>query len=178
MGGAFQQARLFGGDVAEGAGVLKAGHHAGQGLGGAPLALAQGLHGSLVGGVCAQVPAAQSLHGDDLASQQAPCRLLDEGVALRPCGCGLRQGAASAQHGPAVEAGVWLGVVAAVLLAGVLGRAAGAHGKGGHGRERAVVGEVVDDGEARAAVGAVDEGVAVAPVLWVEQLCQAVRAGG
>ncbi|MCK7527005.1 MAG: hypothetical protein MZV64_60070 [Ignavibacteriales bacterium] len=42
----------------------------------------------------------------------------------------------------------------------------------------AVVGDVLDDGEARSAVGAVDEGIAVAPVVGVEEFAQAVVADG
>ena len=46
----------------------------------------------------------------------------------------------------------------------VFARAVGAHREAGHGGAGAVVGQRGDDGEARAAVGAVDEGVPVAPV--------------
>ena len=59
----------------------------------------------------------------------------------------------------------------------VLGRARRAHGERGHGGERPVVGHVPDDGEPRAAVGAVDERVAVAAVVRVGELAQAVGAG-
>ena len=47
----------------------------------------------------------------------------------------------------------------------------------GHRGQRTVVRDAADDGEPRAAVGAVDERVAVAAVGRVEQLAQAVRAG-
>ncbi len=53
-----------------------------------------------------------------------------------------------------------------------------AHGELVHGCLGPIVGDVLDDGEARPAVGAVDEGIAVAPVPSVEHLLQAIRAGG
>ncbi len=80
--------------------------------------------------------------------------------------------------GPALEAGIGLGVEAPVERIGVLGSAALAHGEGRHGGGGAVVGQVVDDGEARPAVRAVDEGIAVAAVVGVEELVHAVGAGG
>ncbi len=70
------------------------------------------------------------------------------------------------------------GVEAAVGRILVLAATGGAQRKPGHRRAGAVVGNVRDDGEARPAVGAVDERVAVAAVGRVEQLAQAVGAGG
>ena len=60
----------------------------------------------------------------------------------------------------------------------VLRLAGGAHFEARHRGLRAVVGNAARDGEARAAVGAVEEGIAVAAVARIEQLAQAVRAGG
>ena len=53
-----------------------------------------------------------------------------------------------------------------------------AHAEGGHRRPRPVVGNVTDNGEARPAVGAVDEGVEVTAVARVKELAQAVSADG
>src|SRR5581483_1317224 len=53
-----------------------------------------------------------------------------------------------------------------------------AHGKGAHRGRGPVIGERLDDGEARPAARAVDEGIAVASVGRIEQLAQAVRTGG
>ena len=75
---------------------------------------------------------------------------------------------------PADRAAVRLRVVAAVFDVVVFPVAVRAHGEGAHGGLRPVVGDVLDDGKARAAVGAVDEGVAIAPVPGVQQLPQAV----
>ena len=61
-------------------------------------------------------------------------------------------------------AGIGLRVEAAVGGVGVLRRAGRAHGEAGHGGGGAVVGDVLDDGVARAAVGAVGEGIAEAAV--------------
>ena len=72
---------------------------------------------------------------------------------------------------------VGLGVEAAVGRVVVLGLAGRAHPEAGHRRERPVVGDPADDREARPAVGAVDERVAVAPVGGVVKLAQAVLAG-
>ena len=60
----------------------------------------------------------------------------------------------------------------------IFGSALGAHRKLGHGSFGAVVGQVTHDGEARPAIGAIDEGVMVAAVLRIEQLFHAGIAGG
>jgi len=69
-------------------------------------------------------------------------------------------------------------VKAAVARVVVFLLAVRAHGKDAHGRVGPVVGNVGDDGKARAAVGAVDERIAIATIAGVEQLSQAVRADG
>ncbi len=67
----------------------------------------------------------------------------------------------------AARAGHRLRVVAAVGDLGVLGAALAAHREDAHRGLRAVVGDALDDGEAGAAVRAVDERVAEAPVLGI-----------
>ncbi|MBA7693933.1 hypothetical protein ES703_102533 [subsurface metagenome] len=52
----------------------------------------------------------------------------------------------------------------------ILVEAIGAEREGLHRSSGAVVGELLDDGEARTAVDAGDEGIIVAPVAWVEHL--------
>ncbi len=76
------------------------------------------------------------------------------------------------------RAGVGLGVEAAVQRVFVFPLAVGAHLEDAHGGQRPVVGDVLDDGEARAAVGAVGEGIAVAAVALGENFLQAGAAGG
>src|SRR2546430_15638195 len=67
---------------------------------------------------------------------------------------------------------------AAVARVVILGRAALAHLERCHGGERPVVGDAPHDREARPAVGAVGERVAVAAVGLVPQLRPAGGAGG
>ena len=62
---------------------------------------------------------------------------------------------------------------AAVARVGVFGSATGAQHKAGHAGARPVVGQAARDGVARAAMGAVDEGVAPAPVVNIEKLGKA-----
>ncbi len=79
---------------------------------------------------------------------------------------------------PAHGAGVGLRVEAAVGGVVVLALARRAHREGRHRRERPVVGDAPRDGEARAAVRAVDERIAEAAVARREELREAVGAGG
>jgi len=74
--------------------------------------------------------------------------------------------------------GVGLGVEAAVGGVVVFGLAGGAHWEDGHGGLGTVVGDAAGDGEAGAAVGAVEEGIAVAAVGGIEEFVEAVGAGG
>ena len=53
-----------------------------------------------------------------------------------------------------------------------------AHGEACHRGLRPIIGDVLDDCEARSAVGAVDEGIMVAAVMGVEEFAQAIRADG
>jgi hypothetical protein len=62
-----------------------------------------------------------------------------------------------------------------MLVFGLAGRALG---EPAHRGVDAVVGNAFDDAEARPAMGAVDEGIAVAPVAGIVQFAQAGRAGG
>ena len=78
----------------------------------------------------------------------------------------------------AVDARDRLGVEAAVRRVLVLGGAVLAHGEAAHRGVGPVVGQAHGDREARAAVGAVDEGIAAPPVGRVEQLGQAVVTDG
>ena len=78
----------------------------------------------------------------------------------------------------ALEARVRLRVEAAVERIGVFGGAALAHGKILHRRARAIVGQRIDNGKARPAIGTVDEGIAEAAVVRVEQFRRAVVARG
>ena len=119
--------------------------------------------------------AAQAFHSDDPVLAQEGHRLFDGAV---PGPQGAPGAIEQAQAGAAGRAANGLGVVAAVVGGLVLALAVGAHREPGHGGVGPVVGDVAHDGEARPAVGAVDERVPVTPVGGVEQLAQAVGAGG
>ena len=80
--------------------------------------------------------------------------------------------------GAAAPAGVGLGVKTAIERIVVFGLALWAHGEDGHGGLGPVVGDAASDGEAGAAVGAVEEGIAIAAVCRIQQFAKAVRAGG
>ena len=151
--------------------------HQREGLVLAMLARAQLGHRDLVARKASEVEAADALHRHDRAvAQRARCGLervervrIHERAAAGP---GQRHARA------AVRAGVRLGVKTPVRRVVVLGPAGRAHREAGHCGVRPVVGDVAHDREAGAAVGAVGERVAKAPVGGVEQLGEAVGAGG
>ena len=116
----------------------------------------------LGGGVAGEVVAAEALDGEDPALAEDGDRLLERHRELRP----------------ADGAGDWLGVEAPVERVLVLAAAVGAEREAGHRRVRPVVGDGADDREPGPALRAVDERVAMAAVGRVEQLPQAVVAGG
>eukprot|EP00825_Cyclidium_porcatum_P012782 TRINITY_DN16687_c0_g1_i1.p2 TRINITY_DN16687_c0_g1~~TRINITY_DN16687_c0_g1_i1.p2 ORF type:complete len:426 (+),score=47.11 TRINITY_DN16687_c0_g1_i1:3-1280(+) len=173
--GGGQQTRLGLGDRAVLPYAGQVGIHQGERLLLAVLALAERADGVFVAGVGQQVEAAETLGGNDPALAQGPG--------------GRRQGLAAVdqrrpravpefQAGPADRAGIRLGMETPVQGVLVLRAAGLAHHEAPHGGVRTVVGERLDDREARAAVGAVREGVAVASIRGVEDLRQTVRAGG
>ena len=137
------------------------------------LAFAQGGDRDIIGRVAGQVVAAETLHGDDRACpEQAP------GFGHR--GIAGELGLGRPMHGQdrsAVRAGHGLRVEPSVGRIGVLDGAGRAKRQIRHGRHRAVVGQIHDDGEARSAVGAADERVPVPPVGRIGQFGSAGRAG-
>ena len=137
------------------------------------LALPQPPRHPRVGAGAGQMHAAEALDGHDLPGFEHLPRSFQRRLVAVPA---LPCGADEEQVGPAVRAAVRLGVVTAVFDVVVFPRAVRAHGKAAHGGQGAVVRHVLHDGEARAAVGAVDEGVAIAPVLRVQQLAPTVVA--
>src|SRR5947199_146563 len=69
-------------------------------------------------------------------------------------------------------------VASAIERVVILGLALRAHGEDRHRGLRPVVGNTAGDGEARAAVGAVDKRIAVTPVAGIEKFAQAIGTGG
>ncbi len=171
---------LFGGEQfrfniahgAEPAGGFKVRHHDGKGFFDAQFPFAQGGHCLRVGGITGQVEAPEAFD-----RQGSP---VFEQLARLPDGSFFFLRSFSVYFQPDMRAaggaGDRLGMEAAVQRVVVFVMAVGAHLEGSHSGLRSVVGDVFDDGEARAAVGAVDEGVAVTAVGGVEELAQAVRA--
>ena len=146
------------------------GHHQRERLVLAVLARAQRRDRGLVVGAAGEVVAAEALDRHDRAVAQQRRRGGDR-VRGPPAGAPVRRRAR-----PARRARVRLGVEAPVARVVVLGPAGRAHREARHRRQRAVVGDALHDREARPAVGAVRERVAVAPVGRVAQLAQACRA--
>ena len=77
---------------------------------------------------------------------------------------------------PADWAGDWLGMVAPVKRIRVFGSAVLTHDETGHRGFLPVVGEGFDDCIARAAIGAVDEGIAEPSIRGIQHFLAAVRA--
>ena len=121
--------------------------------------------------------AAQPLDGDDRPAEQCPRGGLD-GVAGLSVGRRPTAGVFECRARPALRARVGLCVEAAVAGILVLAPAFRAHGESRHRGVRAVVGNVADDREPWPAVGAVGERVAKAAIAGVEDLGEAVGAGG
>ena len=197
---------LLGRHLADAAHRLGVRHHDRKRLAAAALSLAKPSDRPGVARVAHQVEPAEPLHGHDLPGAEQLDRSRDESVRhlarLSP-GDTPAVGKLIGGHVPrstrreilawrrlavgapcqrkvrtALEARVRLCVEAAVERVGVFGSTALAHGEILHRRARAIVGKRVDDGEARPAIGTVDEGVAEAAVVRVEQFRRAVVASG
>ena len=124
-------------------------------------------------GVARQVVAPDPLRGDDRAGPQRRRGRRDRiGRRRRVAPVGAQQ----PEPGAAGGAGHGLGVKAAVARVAVLARAVRAERPALHRRARAVVRQAEHDREARAAVGAVDVGVAGAAVFRIAEFGEAGRA--
>ncbi len=77
---------------------------------------------------------------------------------------------------PTGGTGYGLGMEAPVQRVLIFCRTVGAEREVGHGRVGPVIGDIGDDCEARATIGAVNEGVPVAPVVRIVKLPPAIRA--
>jgi hypothetical protein len=126
--------------------------------------------------VARQVKATQTLNSDHLALNQHLSHALDCPITGRDRR--LEIGDLEPDVGTAHRTRIRLGVEAPVRRIVVLRLAIGAHHKGCHRRLGPVVGDILDDGEPRTTVGAVNEGVTITPVVRVEKLAQAIVADG
>lgn len=148
--------------------------HDGEGLLLAILAATQARHGFGVRRIAGEVVAAEALDGDDLAATQARQGFGDGIVDDQQAALRVAQREARTTF----RAGVRLRMETPIRRIVVFAPAVRTHGEGRHAGVRPVVGQVARQGVARAAVRAVDEGMAPAPVGGIEQLGEAVRAGG
>ena len=176
---ALQQGLVFGSKGTEGAGRGKVAHHEGQGLVGPCFAPPQLLQALCVARVAGQLKTPQTLEGQNFSFKQGlycPLKGMVHGVgsgrAMRCAGRRIHKPQARAARG----AGNGLGVKAPVGGVGIFCGALRAERKAAHGGDSAVVGNGARDGVARAAVGAVGEGVVVARIGRIVHVGQAVGA--
>ena len=170
---ALQQRRLVRADLADRPDRCQVGCHEGERLVLPDLASTEGGDGLLVAGVAGEVIATEALEGDDAPGVQEPGAAPDRlgaapGTFPRPL---------QPHAGAADRAGDRLGVEPPVGGVLVLLPAVPTHGEGRHRGVGTVVGDVPGDGVARAAVGAVGEGVAGSPGARLADLGQALVAG-
>lgn len=173
-------------DMGEAAGVVEGGDHEGEGLIASAFKRPEAGDGGFVAGVAGEVEAADPFEGDDPAEVEGLAGLGESGLAAGPGAGGVgmlggprRVGGGDEPEGrPATRAGDRLGVEAAVEGVLVFPAARRAEGEAGHRGVGAVVRQALEDGEARAAIGAVEEGVAVAAIGRVGKLAEAGVASG
>jgi len=152
--------------------ILDAAEHDGEGFFDAAFAFAESVDGGFRAGVAGEVKSAEALYGDDVIlfkKLRGFAQWFGDILQATIGGPELNEGAA-------VPAGIWLRVKPAVGGIVVFGLAGGAHGERSHGGAGAVVGNVTNDGEAWAAVGTVDEGIAEAAVARIHHFAKTIAA--
>jgi hypothetical protein len=152
---------------------LQVGCHQSQGFGLPTLAFAQTGHGRAVPGIDQELKASQPLDRHDLPLAQRPRGSLQGLLRIRQDPAGA---VPEFQTWATAGAGDRLGVEATVRRVLIFRPALGAHREAGHGRPLTVVRKRVQDAVARAAQGAVDEGVAVTAIAGIVDFAQAVNA--
>ena len=158
--------------------LIKVRKHDGECLAVAMLTGAQACQSLLVRGIAHQVVAAQALKRQNAAIAQKINGRSDNlvgGIATsRPLDVCQSRAFALAAHPPdlraAIKAGIRLCVETSIGRVVVLTLTREAHTERAHRGVGAIVRKLPQDGEARAAIGAVDEGITIASVVRVEQL--------
>ena len=145
--------------------------HDGERLGRPLLAFPEPRYRALIGRETGDVVTAQSFHRDDHALLDEPRGLGDR---IAPHLIAVRIYEIEPRSAPGARDR--FRVKPAVLRVPVLVAAVIIHREIGHRRERPVVGKPLDDGEPRAAVGAVYEWVSIPPVGWIAHLPEAILA--
>ncbi len=158
--------------VAQALGLVQVPDHEGKGFGHPALAFPEGFDGLVIAGVGGQVKASEAFDGHDPALVQ-PARGRGDGFPVQAPVPFFQP-----DPGAADGAGGGFGMKAPVLGILIFRPAPGAEAENGHGGVGAVIGHLPDDGEPGAAVGAVGEGILVAPVAGVGDVGQAVVTGG
>jgi hypothetical protein len=171
-GRSLEQRFFFWRKVAECPGSGEVANHHGEGFAVAVLAGSEIGNRGFARGVYCEMKASDAFDGEDLVIEQEPDDGGDWVVGFdRRAVWGFER-----KLWAAVAACVGLGVEATIERIVVFGMTSGAHVEIDHGGLRAVVGYAPRDGEARAAVGAVEKWVAIPPIYWVEELAEAVGA--
>ncbi len=160
--------------VAKISGRGKVAHHDGERLSVAMLPLAKPRDCLLAGCINAEMKSTDAFDREDLAAQEAI-----NGFGYR---IGRIDSCAIDRFKPymraAFRAGIGLGMEATVERIVILGLALGTHWKDGHRGLGPVIRDAASDGEARTAVGAVQEGISIAAIRRVEKFAETVGTGG
>ena len=163
------------GGAAQGIRASDIAHHDGERLGIPALQGTQSLDGGSVCGIAREMVSAQRFDGHDSAvAQRFHCRSDRVTSAQREYACVARN---RLHFGTAVPAADGFGVKPSIIRIVVLRATCGTHRERCHGRALAIVRRVTHDSQARPAVGAGNEWVAIASVRRVAQLREAAAAG-
>ena len=151
---------------------LKWEHH-GERLVGAPFAYAQSGDRGGTRRIAKQMITADPFDRDDLARSQCGDRRTD-GVSIKLC---IFVQGVELQTRSTLRAGDRLSMKSPVAWIGIFSRAQRTQLEACHRRIGAVIGQALNQGVTWAALGAIDEGIAEAPILLVFQFDNAVVAG-
>jgi hypothetical protein len=156
--------------------LLRGAHHDGKRLMGPVFPLAQPLDSLWICGVARKLKSPQALESQDAAGPQKPASLAENLAVSGNLGDRLLKATVFSGWRHPLEtwatcgAGIGLGMEAAVGWIVVFGLTRRAHAEFPHGGTRAVIGDVLYDGETGAAVGAIGEGVTIPAVLGIKDL--------
>src|SRR4030095_13474350 len=131
-------------------------------------------HGITIKSITGKVVSAESLNRQDHSSPQQP-RGAGDRVAYKDL---VPSGIQKANSRAALRASIRLSMKAAIGRVVEFALAVVTHFKTGHGRALAIVGNVLDNGKSRTAIGAVNKRIAIAPIRGIEKLSEQVVTGG
>src|SRR6218665_1946905 len=134
--------------------------HDGKRLGIAAFAATQQVDSRTIPSIGGEMKTANTFDRHDLARSQSLNDRRHGSITLFYITCGPRQGELWTTGG----AGIWLCMEATIARVFILAQAMGAHREARHGGLGAIIGQCADQGKARAAVGAIDERIAITPI--------------